>query len=103
MPVREIEEPSSINSGAGGFGASVATDSVGAVTAVGGFIGSGAAVGVGAGAQFVDSQAHKEHNSGSKLLDLVFITHLLSVLQKWDNSFYFLFDIMSIVLLLCLN
>jgi hypothetical protein len=89
-----MEEPSSMNSGAGGFGASVATDSVGAVSAAGGIVGSGAAVGVGAGAQFVIIRLIKSTIT-IKLLNLVFITHLLGIIQKWDDYFYFLFDVTS--------
>jgi hypothetical protein len=69
-------------------GASVATAGASVATGTsttGGSVTTGAAVG--AGAQLAINTLIKS-TIAIKLLSLVFITHLLSILQKWDDSFF---------------
>jgi hypothetical protein len=68
-----MEAPSSMNSGAGGFGASVAGASVAAgASAAGGSVGAG--VGIGVGAQLVINRLVKSTIT-IRLVSLAFITH----------------------------
>jgi hypothetical protein len=100
FPVKGIEAPSSMNSGAGGFGASVAGASVAAGALVAGTaVGSGASVG--AGAQLAISILVKS-TIANKLISLVFILVLHGVLNcSWTDACLD-FDITSITPLLSL-